>query len=92
MVTYGGMSKKPVTIPTSLFIFKNIQLRGFWLSKWVETHSPAERQKMLDDLFDMIRNQKLKLWMETYNFEKFHQAIENYYEPGRSRKVVLTMP
>jgi hypothetical protein len=22
MVTYGGMSKKPVTVPTSYFIFK----------------------------------------------------------------------
>ena len=32
LVSYGGMSMKPVTIPTSLFIFKGIQARGFWLS------------------------------------------------------------
>ncbi|XP_042428539.1 enoyl-[acyl-carrier-protein] reductase, mitochondrial-like [Zingiber officinale] len=31
MVTYGGMSKKPVTVSTSLFIFKDLSLRGFWL-------------------------------------------------------------
>jgi trans-2-enoyl-CoA reductase len=27
-VTYGGMSKKPVQVPTSLFIFKNITFKG----------------------------------------------------------------
>lgn len=32
MVTYGGMSLMPVTVPTGLFIFKNITCRGFWLS------------------------------------------------------------
>jgi hypothetical protein len=32
LVTYGGMSMKPVTLPTSLFIFKDLHARGFWLS------------------------------------------------------------
>jgi hypothetical protein len=32
IVTYGGLSMKPVSIPTGLFIFKDIQARGFWLS------------------------------------------------------------
>ncbi|GFH33178.1 predicted protein, partial [Haematococcus lacustris] len=32
LVTYGGMSMQPVTIPTSLLIFKDLQFKGFWLS------------------------------------------------------------
>lgn len=32
IVTYGGMSMKPVSLPTSLFIFKDLHARGFWLS------------------------------------------------------------
>ena len=32
VVTYGGMSMQPVSIPTSLLIFKDLQFRGFWLS------------------------------------------------------------
>ena len=28
LVTYGGMSRQPVTLPTSLFIFKDIAARG----------------------------------------------------------------
>jgi len=32
IVTYGGMSMKPLTIPTSLLIFKDLTCKGFWLS------------------------------------------------------------
>lgn len=31
-VTYGGMSLRPVTMPASLLIFKDIAFKGFWLS------------------------------------------------------------
>ncbi|XP_015340855.1 enoyl-[acyl-carrier-protein] reductase, mitochondrial isoform X4 [Marmota marmota marmota] len=41
MVTYGGMAKQPVTAPVSLLIFKDLKLRGFWLSQWKKDHSPG---------------------------------------------------
>ncbi len=33
MVTYGGMSMQPVSVPTSLLIFKDLRVRGFWMSR-----------------------------------------------------------
>lgn len=42
IVTYGGMSMKPLTIPTSLLIFKDLTCKGFWLSGM---------QALLADLF-----------------------------------------
>ncbi|XP_046325454.1 enoyl-[acyl-carrier-protein] reductase, mitochondrial isoform X3 [Marmota monax] len=41
MVTYGGMAKQPVTAPVSLLIFKDLKLRGFWLSQWKKDHGPG---------------------------------------------------
>lgn len=35
LVTYGGMSKQPVQVPTGAFIFTNIHLHGFWMSRWL---------------------------------------------------------
>ena len=32
IVTYGGLSKQPVILPTGPFIFKNLKAQGFWLS------------------------------------------------------------
>ncbi|XP_008566884.1 PREDICTED: trans-2-enoyl-CoA reductase, mitochondrial isoform X2 [Galeopterus variegatus] len=40
MVTYGGMAKQPVVASVSLLIFKDLKLRGFWLSQWKKDHSP----------------------------------------------------
>ncbi|MCP9265168.1 Alcohol dehydrogenase GroES and Alcohol dehydrogenase domain containing protein [Dirofilaria immitis] len=37
MVTYGGMSKKPV--PTGPLIFNDIKLVGFWISHWYATRN-----------------------------------------------------
>ena len=32
MVTYGGMSAQPIPMPAPLLIFKDIRMRGFWLT------------------------------------------------------------
>lgn len=30
LVSYGAMSKQPLSLPTSLFIFRDLVCRGFW--------------------------------------------------------------
>lgn len=50
LVTYGGMSKRPVSLPTSAFIFRNLHAHGFWQSKWNRTHSKEEREDLIDEL------------------------------------------
>jgi len=37
-VTYGGMSKQPMKVPASALIFKDIRVRGFWMSAWNKAH------------------------------------------------------
>ncbi|KAI8916881.1 hypothetical protein BC831DRAFT_485836 [Entophlyctis helioformis] len=59
-ITYGGMSKEPVTLPTSLYIFKDLRCQGFWMNKWYLTHTLADRQAILSDLFDLVRAGKFK--------------------------------
>eukprot|EP01089_Gocevia_fonbrunei_P018368 TRINITY_DN6184_c0_g2_i2.p1 TRINITY_DN6184_c0_g2~~TRINITY_DN6184_c0_g2_i2.p1 ORF type:complete len:130 (+),score=29.72 TRINITY_DN6184_c0_g2_i2:34-423(+) len=92
LVTYGGMSKKPVQLPTSLLIFKNIQARGFWLSNWLQSKDSSERMGMVKKLWDLVRDKKLRLWMERYVFKTdFQAALKRNGEPYRARKVVLVM-
>ncbi|KAF2075829.1 hypothetical protein CYY_002863 [Polysphondylium violaceum] len=91
LVTYGGMSREPVTIPTSHLIFRNVNVRGFWLNNWFETHSAAERQAMFDDIFDLIRNKHLKVWVEKHKFSEFSSAFARSQESGKFRKVVLDL-
>ncbi|KAI8996983.1 hypothetical protein BDB01DRAFT_769400 [Pilobolus umbonatus] len=58
-VTYGAMSKSPLSIPASLLIFKNISFHGFWVSKWGEIHSPEERYAMFKDITQLMSQGQL---------------------------------
>ncbi|OSD03054.1 NAD-P-binding protein [Trametes coccinea BRFM310] len=52
IVSYGAMSKKPLSLPTSLFIFKNLCAQGFWQSRWYQQHSRQERENLMKTLAD----------------------------------------
>lgn len=91
MVTYGGMSKKPITVSTSSFIFKDLSLRGFWLQKFMSTDKANECRSMIDYLLDRAQEGKLKYEMELVPFNNFHTALDKALgKLGSQPKQVLT--
>ncbi|KOC61095.1 putative trans-2-enoyl-CoA reductase, mitochondrial [Habropoda laboriosa] len=61
MVTYGGMSREPLTVPTSALIFKDITLKGFWMTAWTKTNiNSKERENMFIELGTLFKDKKLK--------------------------------
>ncbi|CAA7267387.1 unnamed protein product [Cyclocybe aegerita] len=59
LVSYGGMAKQPLAIPTSLFIFKNLTCHGFWQSRWYSQKPLEEREKLMQALVDLMKENKL---------------------------------
>lgn len=53
LVSYGAMSKQPLSLPTSAFIFNNFTAHGFWVTRWYGSHSVAEREKLLRTLAEL---------------------------------------
>lgn len=78
-VTYGGMSREPVTIPTSALIFKDLQIRGFWMTRWSKNpDNNIERIEMLDELISMMTNHELHgPSYEMVDFNNYQNAIVN---------------
>ncbi|KAE9400368.1 NAD(P)-binding protein [Gymnopus androsaceus JB14] len=60
LVSYGAMSKKPLSLPTSLHIFKNLTSHGFWQTNWTKTHSRAEKEELIVKLAEMMKEKKIK--------------------------------
>lgn len=54
IITYGGMSKKPLTFPTGPFIFKDIVARGYWLTRWADANPEAKAQTV-EQIFKYYR-------------------------------------
>jgi trans-2-enoyl-CoA reductase len=59
LVTYGGMSKQPLALPTSALIFKDIKFSGFWVSRWSDAH-PDDKKKTVAEVLDMTRKGTFK--------------------------------
>jgi len=92
LVTYGRMSLKPVTLPTSSLIFNDITCKGFWLSRWYEQNGIEGRTQLLKELISLVQNGKLRLWVEKHPFQNFDIALERAINSSaRDRKVLLTL-
>ncbi|XP_059724725.1 enoyl-[acyl-carrier-protein] reductase, mitochondrial isoform X3 [Haemorhous mexicanus] len=48
VVTYGGMAKQPVMVPVSAFIFRDMRLRGFWMTQWRKDHAQESMEHELE--------------------------------------------
>ena len=48
LVSYGAMSKQPLSLPTSAFIFKNLKAHGYWQSRWYSEHSRQDREDLME--------------------------------------------
>ncbi|RMZ74816.1 hypothetical protein DV737_g5710, partial [Chaetothyriales sp. CBS 132003] len=59
LVTYGAMSKQPLTLPASLLIFKDLNFNGFWVSRWSDRH-PDLKKQTVDDILRLTRQGKFK--------------------------------
>lgn len=60
LVTYGAMSMQPLSLPSSLFIFKNLTSKGFWLTTWYKACSFDERMAMTKELVALMEAGKLR--------------------------------
>ena len=59
LVSYGAMAKQPLSLPISLFIFKNLTCHGFWQSRWYTQRSLGEREELMRNLVDLMKEKKV---------------------------------
>uniref|UniRef100_A0A7R9EPV4 Enoyl-[acyl-carrier-protein] reductase, mitochondrial n=1 Tax=Timema bartmani TaxID=61472 RepID=A0A7R9EPV4_9NEOP len=79
MVTYGGMSREPVTLPTSALIFKDISARGFWMSRWTKEHQETQEQEIMQrDIAQLLIDGKLRAPIhKLLPLRLYQEAIKN---------------
>ncbi|KAK9314023.1 hypothetical protein V1522DRAFT_407072 [Lipomyces starkeyi] len=99
LVTYGGMARKPVTVPVSLFIFKDIHLHGYWLTRWSDSH-PDEKEQIVNEILGLLKAGELKdvpvdevVWTadmsDQERLDAFKHGVEKYISGSKGRKQVL---
>lgn len=92
LVTYGGMSKQPFMIGAGPLIFKDLQYRGFWVSRWFR-EAPRERAlAMIAEIASLVRAGKLEIPVaRQFPLAEARAALELAMAGGRAGKVMFTM-
>lgn len=92
LVTYGAMSRQSLKVPNKFLIFKNLQLHGLWITKWVEKAGSADLYEALHPLAEMMKNGELAIAVdEIVPMREFQRAIARAQESGRHGKVILDL-
>ncbi|XP_062406520.1 enoyl-[acyl-carrier-protein] reductase, mitochondrial [Sardina pilchardus] len=92
LVTYGGMAKKPLQIPAKSLIFKNISLKGFWMTQWKRNNRKDLHllQSMVDALCAMLRSGQLSPpSCVLVPFQQYTQALRATVQPHQPKQVLL---
>jgi NADPH:quinone reductase-like Zn-dependent oxidoreductase len=89
LVSYGGMSRKPIIVPPGSLIFKKQTVRGFWLLYWYQSAKADEITVMFDHLAPLIAAGTISTPVAaTYGFEQVREAITKATQSGG--KVLFT--
>ena len=92
MVTYGAMARRPIKVPNSLLIFKNLTLRGFWLTRWLRSAPRQEIESLFATLASHLLDGSVEVPVDTvYPLADVRDAVAHAQQPGRSGKILLDL-
>lgn len=89
VVTYGGMSKRALTVPVDVLTAKQLKLEGFWMAKWYEENGAVEKGKMIEEIINMVRRKELTFFYDLHDFNDFTLALHKSQEEYSSKKIIL---
>ena len=90
IVCYGLLSMTEPALPSSSVIFKELNVRGFWLAKWFEHATPQEKQNAIGKLIQLVSSGTLHVQIrQTFSLDEIKEAVTLAGEEGRDGKVLL---
>lgn len=90
LVTYGLLSGKPPILNPGITIAKDLRIRGFWLTKWFQTATTAEKQAAFGQIIPLIANGSLKANIDSrFTVAEIKKAVTRAGQRRRDGKVLI---
>ncbi|WP_080238225.1 zinc-dependent alcohol dehydrogenase family protein [Spirosoma rigui] len=87
---YGLMSLQDPAINAGLMIFRELTVKGFWLTDWMRRVDSQTRQSVAQNVITLLSSGKIQLPVEAaYGLDRIAEAIEHADRPGRRGKILL---
>lgn len=89
-ITYGAMSRRPLTVPNGQLIFKDLQLRGLWVTKWIESAPREELDEVYGKLAGLMVSGALSVPVAaSFPLADFKAALEQVTGSSRNGKILF---
>jgi trans-2-enoyl-CoA reductase len=89
-VTYGAMSRRSLKVPNKFLIFKDIQIRGLWVTRWLKNATRNQTHELIEKLAAMMHDGSLSLPVEkSYSPDQIQEAIAHSKTENRKGKILL---
>ena len=90
MLIYGVLSLQDPEINAGLLIFKELTIKGFWLTDWMRRVDSQTRQRVAQNVISLLASGEFQLPVEaTYSLDQIAEAVEHADRPGRWGKILV---
>ncbi len=87
---YGLMSMQDPAINAGLMIFRELTIKGFWLTDWMRRVDSQTRQSVAQNVISLLSSGKIQLPVEaSYSLSQIAEAVEHAERPGRWGKILV---
>lgn len=92
MLVVASLSGEPLSVGAGTLLFKQLQVRGFWLSHWKARDATVEKvETIATELFGLMADGRLTMPVDAvYELADFRAALQHAAQSGRTGKVLLT--
>jgi len=92
MIVYGLLSLQSTPMNNGLILFKDLTIKGFWLSTWMANLSKEDKVSVSNEVFGMLSKSELKIDIEKrYPLDEIKNAIQHSEKTGRTGKIILDL-
>ncbi|TAD99626.1 MAG: alcohol dehydrogenase [Bacteroidetes bacterium] len=91
MQVFGMLSLQNTPIHNGLVLFKNLTIKGFWLSTWITQISKETRNLLVPEVMKLLSKESNITIDGIYPIEDVIKAIQHSESEGRKGKILLKM-
>jgi NADPH:quinone reductase-like Zn-dependent oxidoreductase len=92
VVSYASWTNQPAAVSAHDLIYRELQLRGFWLINWLRSAPRAEIEATYGELADLVERDLLSAPVAaSYPLSEYRQAFAAARAPQRSGKVLFEL-
>ncbi|MGM9512193.1 zinc-dependent alcohol dehydrogenase family protein [Larkinella sp. GY13] len=90
MILYGVLSMQNPSFNVGLMIFRELTIKGFWLTDWMRRVDSQTRQTVARNVITLLVGGQIQLPVEaTYPLSEIKKAVEHSEQAGRHGKILI---